>query len=109
MSIQNSAWNKIGEMVGKKSGSNTAKLMNTKNIRYNQEKYNDLPSEVQQYLRKQGISSSTVSTLDNRRLYAAKQAGVKVNSIWATQEDLNSIDLVRRFITITGGKIIDIH
>ena len=125
-------------------GSNTAKLRDTKNIRYSQNdirgifddgtnvnelayhlksspeyaatiepirlvKYNDLPSEVQQYLSKQGVSSSTVFTLDNRRLYAAKQAGVKVNSIWATQEDLNSIDLVKRFSTNTAGKTIKIR
>lgn len=67
------------------------------------------PNEVQKYLGNQGVSSSTVFTLDNRRLYAAKQAGVKVNSIWATQEDLNSIDLIRRFTTVTGGKTIDIR
>lgn len=72
-------------------------------------KYNDLPNEVQKYLGNQGVSSSTVFTLDNRRLYAAKQAGVKVNSIWATQEDLDSIDLIRRFTTVTGGKTIDIR
>lgn len=125
------------------SGSKTAKLRNTKNIRYSQDnirgvfdngtnvnelvyhlknspeyaakikpirlvKYNDLPSEVQQYLSKQGVSSSTVFSLDNRRLYAAKQARVKVNSIWATQEDLNSIDLTRRFTTDTAGKTIEI-
>ncbi len=72
-------------------------------------RYNDLPNKVQKYLSKQGVSSSSVFTLDNRRLYAAKQAGVKVNSIWATQEDLNSIDLIRRFTTITGGKTIDIR
>ena len=125
-------------------GGNTAKLRNTKNIRYSQDnirgifddgrnvneliyhlknspeyaakiepirlvKYNALPNEVQQYLRKQGVSSSAVFTLDNRRLYAAKQAGVKVNSIWATQEDLNNIDLVRRFTTDTAGKTITIR
>ena len=72
-------------------------------------KYNDLPLEVQDYLGKQGVSSSAVFSLDNRRLYAAKQAGVKVNSVWATQEDLNSIDLVRRFTTVTGGKTINLR
>ena len=35
-------------------------------------RYNDLPIEVQEYLGKQGVSSSTVFSLDNRRLYAAK-------------------------------------
>lgn len=60
-------------------------------------KYNDLPSEVQEYLSKQGVSSSMVFSLDNRRLYAAKQAGVKVNSVWAKQADLNDIDLVKDF------------
>lgn len=72
-------------------------------------KYNDLPSEVQQYLSKQGVSSSTVFSLDNRRLYAAKQAGVKVNSVWATQSDLSKINLRKRFSTVTGGKSIEIR
>lgn len=49
-----------------------------------------------------------VFSLDNRRLYAAKQAGVKVNSVWATQADLNDIDLVKRFSTVTGGETIEI-
>ena len=142
-------WNSNGGFVDPSApivigGSNSAKLRNTKNIRYSQDsikevfdnktkikdlvyhlknspeyassiepirlvRYNDLPNEVQKYLSKQGVSSSSVFTLDNRRLYAAKQAGVKVNSIWATQEDLNSIDLIRRFTTITGGKTIDIR
>lgn len=72
-------------------------------------KYNDLPSEVQQYLSKQGVSSSTVFSLDNRRLYAAKQAGAKVNSVWATQSDLSKINLIKRFSTVTGGKSIEIR
>lgn len=129
---------------GSKSGSGSAKLRNTKNIRYSQNdirgtfengasvnelvyhlkkspqyasniepirivKYKDLPSEVQKYLSKQGVSSSVVFSLDNRRLYAAKQAGVKVNSVWATQSDLNDIDLIKRFTTVTGGKTIEIR
>ncbi len=49
-----------------------------------------------------------VFSLDNRRLYAEKQAGVKVNSVWATQADLNDIDLVKRFSTVTGGETIEI-
>ena len=124
------------------SGSQIAKIRNTKNIRYSQNdirgtfengasvnelvylkkiapicieyraykacKNNDLPSEVQKYLSKQGVSSSVVFSLDNRRLYAEKQAGVKVNSVWATQADLNDIDLVKRFSTVTGGETIEI-
>lgn len=35
----------------------------------------------------QGVSSGTVFSLDNRRLYIEKQAGVKVNFISATQEE----------------------
>lgn len=72
-------------------------------------KYNDLPIEVQRYLGKQGVSSNAVFTLDNRILYAAKQAGVKVNSVWATKEDLEDIDLIRRFTTETAGKTIEIR
>lgn len=37
-------------------------------------KYKDLPLEVQEYLKKQGASPYTVYSLDNRRLYVAKQA-----------------------------------
>ena len=126
------------------SGNNSAKLRDTKNIRYSQNdirgtfddgtnindltyhlknspeyassiepirlvKYNDLPTEVQEYLSKQGVSSSTVFSLDNRRLYAAKQAGVKVNSVWATQQDLKGINLLKRFSTLTGGKTIEVR
>ncbi len=65
--------------------------------------------KCKQYLSKQGVSSSAVFTLDNRRLYAAKQAGVKVNSVWATQADLEGIDLIRRFTTETAGKTIEIR
>ena len=125
--------------VGKYFGS--AKLRNTKNIRYSQDdingvfdngtninnliyhlkndpryaaniepikivKFKNLPVEVQNYLLGQGVSPYTVFSLDNRRLYVAKQAGVKVNSIWVSQEDLNNIDLIRRFSTVTGGKSI---
>ena len=56
-------------------------------------KLNDLLREVQVFLSAQGVSSDTVFTLDNRRLYSAKQAGVKIYSIWATLEDLFCINL----------------
>jgi len=42
------------------------------------------------------VSSDTVFSLDIRRLYAAKQVEVKVNTVWAMQEDLESIDLLKR-------------
>lgn len=72
-------------------------------------KYNDLPTEVQEYLSKQGVSSSTVFSLENRKLYVAKQAGVKVNSVWATQQDLKGINLLKRFLTVTGGKTMEVR
>lgn len=101
------------------SGNNSARLRDTKNIRYSQNdiretfddgtNINDLPTEVQEYLSKQGVSSSTVFSLDNRRLYATKPAGVKVNSVWATQQDLKGINLLKRFSTVTGGKTIEVR
>ena len=71
-------------------------------------KYKDLPSEVQNYLSVQNVSPSTVFSLDNRRLYAAKIAKVKINSIWASSEDIKNINMVKRFSTVTGGKSIKV-
>lgn len=44
-----------------------------------------------------------VFSIDNRRLYAARIAKVHVNSRWASVEELNTINLNRRFSTINGG------
>ena len=72
-------------------------------------KFENLPEEIQEYLSQQNVSPFTVFTIDNRRLYAAGQAGVDVNSVWVTLEDLDLIDLVKRFSKITGGKSIDVR
>lgn len=49
-------------------------------------------------------------TLDNRRLYAAKVAGIKnMPSVWATESDLKSINLTDIFSTKTGGKRIRVR
>ena len=72
-------------------------------------KFKNLPTDVQKKLKLQGASSFTVFSLDNRRLYAAKMAGVKVNSRWATQQDLDNINLIRRFSTTTVGKTIQVR
>lgn len=72
-------------------------------------KFENLPEEIQEYLSQQNVSPFAVFIIDNRRLYAARQAGVDVNSVWVTLEDLDLIDLVKRFSTITGGKSIDVR
>lgn len=72
-------------------------------------KFENLPEEIQEYLSQQNVSPFAVFTIDNRRLYAAGQAGADVNSVWVTLEDLDLIDLVKRFSTITGGKSIDVR
>lgn len=72
-------------------------------------KFENLPEEIQEYLSQQNVSPFAVFAIDNRRLYAARQAGVDVNSVWVTLEDLDLIDLVKRFSTITGGKSIDVR
>ncbi|MEQ9971533.1 hypothetical protein ABRP72_20440 [Pectobacterium carotovorum] len=65
----------------------------------------DLPTNVQERLMSQGAHKDSVFSLDNRRLYAAKEAGIsKMPSRWATPEELAKIDLNRRFSTKTGGK-----
>ncbi|MEW9681804.1 RHS repeat-associated core domain-containing protein [Pseudomonas sp. TE50-2] len=67
----------------------------------------DLPANVQERLLSQGAHKDSVFSLDNRRLYAAKEAGVsKIPSRWATPEELSKINLDRRFSTGDGGKSI---
>lgn len=52
----------------------------------------DLPANVQERLLSQGAHKDSVFTLDNRRLYAAKTAGVsKIPSRWATPEELSKL------------------
>ncbi|MCG8711066.1 type IV secretion protein Rhs, partial [Brenneria sp. 4F2] len=67
----------------------------------------DLPNNVQDKLLSQGAHKDSVFSLDNRRLYAAKEAGVsKIPSRWATPDELSKINLERRFSTKNGGKSI---
>ena len=67
----------------------------------------DLPANIQERLLSQGAHKDSVFTLDNRRLYAAKEAGVsKIPSKWATADELSKIDLERRFSTKNGGKSV---
>ncbi|MFP1917289.1 RHS repeat-associated core domain-containing protein, partial [Lonsdalea quercina] len=70
----------------------------------------DLPTNVQERLMSQGAHKDSVFSLDNRRLYAAKEAGIsKMPSRWATPEELAEINLNRRFSTETGGKGIEVR
>ncbi|WP_416054558.1 RHS repeat domain-containing protein [Pectobacterium versatile] len=70
----------------------------------------DLPTNVQERLMSQGAHKDSVFSLDNRRLYAAKEAGIsKMPSRWATPEELAEINLNRRFSTETGGKGIAVR
>ncbi|MDW6093944.1 RHS repeat-associated core domain-containing protein [Vibrio rhizosphaerae] len=70
----------------------------------------DLPTNVQERLMSQGAHKDSVFSLDNRRLYAAKEAGIsKIPSKWATPEELAEINLNRRFSTETGGKDIRVR
>jgi hypothetical protein len=63
------------------------------------------PETIQARLMAQGAHKNSVFSLDNRRLYAAKEARVpKINSRWATKEELSKILLNRRFTTKNGGK-----
>lgn len=65
----------------------------------------DLPESVQERLLSQGAHKNSVFSLDNRRLYAAKEAGIsKIPSRWATPAELAEIRLDRRFTTTDGGK-----
>ncbi|MDD1151745.1 DUF6531 domain-containing protein [Pseudomonas sp. TNT2022 ID357] len=70
----------------------------------------DLPMETQERLISQGAHKDSVFSLDNRRLYAAKEAGIeKMPSRWATPDELNEIKLNRRFSTTVGGKSIEVR
>jgi RHS repeat-associated protein len=68
-------------------------------------KYCDLPENIQQKLTGQGVSPHAVFSIDNRRLYAARVAGVQVNARWATPEEIGKFATIKRFSTTTGGGI----
>nr|WP_246873689.1 RHS repeat-associated core domain-containing protein [Paenibacillus dendritiformis] len=51
-------------------------------------KFDNLPKDVQDLLKSQGVGNHTVFSLDNRRLYTAKMAKAKINSRWATQSEI---------------------
>ncbi|WP_370389918.1 RHS repeat domain-containing protein [Snodgrassella alvi] len=70
-------------------------------------KMRDLPVNIQEKLLSQGAHKDSVFSLDNRRLYAAKKAGVtRISTRWATKEELSSSALARRFSTKNAGKSI---
>ena len=69
----------------------------------------DLPENIQSKLLKQGSHTDAVFTLDNRRLYAAREASVKLNTRWATPDDWAEINLDKRFSTDNAGKSIRIR
>jgi hypothetical protein len=70
----------------------------------------DLPADIQEKLLSQGAHKDSVFSLDNRRLYAAKEAGIsKIPSRWATQVELSSNTIGRRFTTENGGKSIKLR
>jgi len=68
-------------------------------------KFKDLPGDVQQRLLKQGGNEFDVfAVTGNRRLAAARLAGSKINVKFATREQLEAIDLGKRFSTTTAGR-----
>ena len=69
----------------------------------------DLPVNIQERLLKQRAHADAVFTLDNRRLYAAREAGTKVNTRWATPENLAEINLNKRFSTDNAAMSIKIR
>lgn len=69
-------------------------------------RFKDLPQNVQAKLLEQGAKSNMVYSLDNRRLAAAKQAKVGVNTRWATPEEIQQEATLRRFSTNDAGKTI---
>ncbi|WP_197094757.1 RHS repeat domain-containing protein [Erwinia sorbitola] len=70
----------------------------------------DLPANVQERLLSQGAHKHSVFSLDNRRLYAAKEAGIsKIPSRWATPAELAEIKIDRRFTTQNGGESIGVR
>jgi len=73
-------------------------------------KLTDLPNNIQQRLIKQGANVYDVfAVTGNRRLSAAKSAGTKINTRFATKKDLENINLENRFSTETAGRGIDIR
>lgn len=48
-------------------------------------------------------------TVDNRRLFAAREANSKVNSVWATKENLGNNNLNRRCSTEAANRTIKIR
>ena len=69
-----------------------------------------LPRETQERLITQGAHKHSVFSLDNRRLYVAKQSGIsEIPSRWATRAELDGINLDRRFSTKNGGKSIKVR
>jgi hypothetical protein len=67
-------------------------------------RFNDLPLDVQEKLKSQGGKSNMVFSLDNRRLVAAKNHGGKINTRWATKEEIEAHATLRRFSTENAGK-----
>ena len=72
-------------------------------------KFKDLPTDVQKKLVSQGVGKHTVFTLDNRRLYAAKMSKTKVNSRWATLDEIQEFATTKRFTTNSGGLSIEVR
>lgn len=73
-------------------------------------KLEDLPANIQDRLRSQGAIEGDLFSLDNRRLYSAKNADVEViNARMATSRDLKRIDLDQRFSTEDAGRSIEIR
>ena len=61
-------------------------------------------------MRSQGAGEGDLFSLDNRRLYSAKNANVEViNARMATNKDLKRIDLDQRFSTEDAGRSIEIR
>lgn len=70
----------------------------------------DFPADIQEKLLSQGAHKDSVFSLDNRRLYVAKKAGIsKLPSRWATPMELSSNTIGRRFTTENGGKSIKLR
>ena len=70
----------------------------------------NLPANIQERLLYQNTHEDSIFTLDNRRLYAAKEAGLsKIPSRWATVEERSKIDFDRRFSTKNSDKSVMIR
>lgn len=73
-------------------------------------KLEDLPTNIQERLKGQGANKGDYFSLDNRRLYAAKEAGVdNLNARMVTTTDLRRVDLDDRFSTKNAGRSIEIR